>query len=55
MRTVDKGWLEFVVDTGEALVTITVKPKVFATLEQAKLDYSDWVATLNRGTIFSST
>jgi len=28
--TVDLGRLEFVVDTGEALVTITVKPKVFA-------------------------
>lgn len=47
VKTVDKGWLEFVVDTGEALVIITVKPKAFATLEQAKLDYSDWVAAIS--------
>ncbi len=47
VRTVDKGWLEFVVDTGEALVTITVKPKVFAALEQAQLDYPDWVAAIS--------
>ncbi len=47
VRTVDKGWKEFEVDTGDALVTITVKPKVFATLEQAKLDYSDWVAAIS--------
>ena len=47
VKTVDKEWLEFVVYTGEALVTITVKPKVFAALEQAKLDYSDWVAAIS--------
>ena len=46
VRTVDLGWLDFVVDTGEALVTITVKPKVFAALEQAQLDYPDWVAAI---------
>ncbi len=47
VRTVDKGWLEFVVDTGEVMVTVTVKPKVFAVLEQAKLDYPDWVAAIS--------
>ncbi len=47
VRTVDKGWLEFEVDTGEVIVIVTVKPKVFAALEQAQLDYPDWVATIS--------
>jgi len=29
VKTVDKGWKEYVVDTGAAIVTISVKPKAF--------------------------
>ncbi len=47
VRTVDKGWREFIVDTGSVMVTVTVKPKAFGALEQAKLDYPNWVAAIS--------
>ncbi len=47
VRTVDKGWKEFEVDTGDCLVTITVKPKAFAALEQAQQTYPSWVAAIS--------
>lgn len=47
VQTVDNGWKEFVVDTGSGLVTITVKPKMFALLEQASQAYSEWVAAIS--------
>lgn len=47
VQTVDNGWKEFVVDTGSGLVTITVKPKVFAVLEQAHQAYPSWVAAIS--------
>lgn len=46
VRTVDKGWKEFEVDTGECIVTITVKPKMFAALEQAQQSYPLWIAAI---------
>lgn len=47
VRTVDKGWKEFEVDTGDCLVTITVKPKMFAALEQAQQSYPSWSAAIS--------
>lgn len=47
VKTVDKGWKEFSVDTGDRLVTITVKPKAIALLEQAQQSYPSWVAAIS--------
>ena len=47
VKTVDKGWKEFEVDTGDCIVTITVKPKMFAALEQAQQSYPSWVAAIS--------
>lgn len=47
VRTLDKGWREFEVDTGNQIVTITVKPKAFAALEQAPQSYRSWVAAIS--------
>jgi hypothetical protein len=47
VKTVDKGWKEFSVDTGDCLVTITLKPKAFAALEQAQQSYPSWVAAVS--------
>ncbi|HEY9846259.1 MAG TPA: hypothetical protein V6D03_08680 [Candidatus Caenarcaniphilales bacterium] len=45
-KTVKNGWREFVVDTGDREVTITVKPKIFNKLEQADKTYPSWVAAI---------
>lgn len=47
LRTVAQGWKEFEVDTGDCIVTITVKPKAFAALEQAQQAYPSWVAAIS--------
>lgn len=46
-KTVTNNWKEFVVNTGDKEVTITVRPKVFNKLEQAKQQYPQWVAAIN--------
>ncbi|MBW4641223.1 MAG: hypothetical protein KME05_24010 [Gloeocapsa sp. UFS-A4-WI-NPMV-4B04] len=47
VRTVAQGWKEFEVNTGDCMVTITVKAKAFAALEQAQQSYPSWVATIS--------
>ena len=47
VKTVDKGWKEFEVDTGDCIITITVKPKMFAALEQAQQSYPSWIAAIS--------
>jgi len=47
VRTQSNGWKEFEIDTGSTIVTITVKPKVFAQLTQASLAYPSWVAAIS--------
>lgn len=47
VRTQDNGWKEFEVDTGSIIVTITVKPKVFAQLTQAHQAYPLWMAAIS--------
>ena len=47
VKTVDSGWKEFSVDTGKCTVTITVKPKAFAALEQAQHTCPLWIAAIS--------
>lgn len=47
VKTVAQGWKEFEVDTGDCIVTISVKPKAFAALEQAQQVYPSWVAAIS--------
>ena len=47
VRTVNKGWKEFGVDTGAGVITISIKPKAFAALEQAQQTYPSWVAAIS--------
>jgi hypothetical protein len=46
VKTLENGWREFDIDTGEQLVTITVKPKILKKLEQAQESYPEWVAAI---------
>jgi hypothetical protein len=46
VKTVENGWKQFDVDTGDRIVTIAVKPKVFKKLEQAQENYPQWVAAI---------
>jgi hypothetical protein len=47
VKTVAQGWKEFEVNTGDCIVTISVKPKAFAALEQAQQAYPSWVAAIS--------
>lgn len=47
VKTVDKGWKEFTVDTGVAMVTISVKPKAFGLIEQAQQTCPSWIAAIS--------
>jgi len=46
VRTLENGWKQFDIDTGDQIVTITVKPKMFKKLEQAQENYPMWVAAI---------
>lgn len=46
VKTVENGWKEFEIDTGEQFITVTVKPKVFKKLEQAQANWPMWVAAI---------
>ena len=46
VRTLESGWKQFDIDTGNQIVTISVKPKIFKKLEQAQENYPQWVAAL---------
>lgn len=46
VTTLDNGWKQFDVDTGDHLFTIVVKQKVFKKLELAQENYSHWVASI---------
>ncbi|MBW4638568.1 MAG: hypothetical protein KME05_10085 [Gloeocapsa sp. UFS-A4-WI-NPMV-4B04] len=47
VKTLAQGWKEFEVNTGDCMVTISVKPKAFAALEQAQQAYPSWVAAIS--------
>jgi len=46
VQTLDNGSKQFDIDTGEQIVTVTLKPKVFKKLEQAQENYPQWVAAI---------
>lgn len=46
VKTIENGFKQFDVDTGDRIVTIAVKPKVFKKLEQAQETYPQWVAAI---------
>lgn len=46
VQTVENGARQFDIDTGEQIVTVTLKPKVFKKLEQAQENYPMWVAAI---------
>ncbi len=46
IKTVANGWKEFIVDAGGREVTIAVRPKLFAKLEQAQQNFPAWVAAI---------
>lgn len=46
VKTIANGWKEFVVDVGGHEISITVRPKVFAKLEQAQRQFPAWVAAI---------
>ena len=46
VKTVTNGWKQFLVDADGREITITVKPKVFAKLEEAQKSYPQWVAAI---------
>src|SRR5687768_6501172 len=47
VATVQSGWKEFSVRCGEREVQITLRPKMFAKLEEAKAKYPEWVAAIS--------
>jgi hypothetical protein len=46
VNTVENGWKQFDLDCDGQVVSVTVKPKVFKKLEQAKENYPMWVAAI---------
>ena len=46
VKTVTNNWKEFIVIADGKEITITVKPKLFGKLEQAKQQYPSWVAAI---------
>ncbi len=48
VQTVENGFKQFDIDTGEQRVTVSLKPKIFKKLEQAQENYPMWVAATSR-------
>ena len=46
VQTVENGCKQFDIDTGEQIVTVSLKPKIFKKLEQAQENYPMWVAAI---------
>jgi hypothetical protein len=46
VQTVENGWKSFEIDCDGKVVSITVKPKMFKKLEDAKANYPMWVAAI---------
>ena len=47
VKTLDNKWQQFSVDCDGQIVSITVKPKVFKKLEQARANSAQWVAAIS--------
>jgi hypothetical protein len=46
VQTIENGFKQFDIDTGEQIVTVSLKPKIFKKLEQAQENYPMWVAAI---------
>lgn len=46
VQAVTNGWKQFLIDADGREISITVKPKVFAKLEEAQRNYPQWVAAI---------
>jgi hypothetical protein len=46
VATVENGWRRFVLLCGDREVSVTVRPKMFAKLEEAKAKFPSWVAAI---------
>ncbi len=46
VQTIENGPKQFDIDTGEQIVTVSLKPKIFKKLEQAPENYPMWVAAI---------
>ena len=46
VQTVENGWKSFLIDCDGRVVSITVKPKMFKKLEDAKANYPLWTAAI---------
>lgn len=46
VSVVKDGWLEFSLNTGSGVITVTLKPKMFKKLEEAAAAWPQWVAAL---------
>jgi hypothetical protein len=47
VQTVTNGWKQFLVDADGREISITVRPKVFAKLEEAQKSFPQWVAAIS--------
>lgn len=46
VATVQNGWKEFQIENGGRLFVITVPPRVFKKLDEARANYPEWVAAI---------
>lgn len=43
---VENGWQEFTIDAGTAIITITVRPRIWKNFVEATMQYPDWMAVI---------
>ncbi|MDY7015039.1 MAG: hypothetical protein SVX43_15875 [Cyanobacteriota bacterium] len=47
IETVENNWKHFEVDCNGRIISITIKPKIFKKLEQARENYPQWGAAIS--------
>jgi hypothetical protein len=43
---VENGWRSFTIDIGSAIVSVTVRPRIWNNFVQGTQSYSDWIAII---------
>jgi len=43
---VENGWQEFTIDVGTAMISITVRPRIWKNFVEATAQYSHWMAVI---------
>jgi hypothetical protein len=43
---VENGWQEFPIDVGKAVVSVTVRPRIWKNFVEATAQYSNWTAVI---------